>query len=64
MNTLTAEDFVVLKLALDMLSRHTDGEIAKARWKGSNAKKLSLLTMRQQIINARSKIVRCREVPS
>jgi hypothetical protein len=59
-SSLNAQDFNILKLALDMLSKHTEGEIAKAGWKGSNAKKLSLLTMRQQITDTRNKLAQCR----
>jgi hypothetical protein len=61
---LTAEDFVVLILALDSMLKHTESELLKARRHSNNAKQLAMLTMRQQITSMRTKIVRHREAQS
>lgn len=53
---LDAQDLLVLHLSLDMMSRYTDDELAKARKQSNNAKQLSMLAMRQQIANARGKL--------
>lgn len=63
MSALDAQDFLVLHLALDMLSRHTDNELTQARQKGNSAKQMAMITMRTQIANVRAK-VSAMEVPS
>lgn len=56
MSVLNTHDFVVLLIALDLLSKHTDDELSKARQQGNNAKQMAMLTMRQQIVKVRSKM--------
>lgn len=57
MSALDQQDFLVIHLALDMLGRHTDNELAEARRKGSNAtRQLTLITMRTRIAAVRVKI--------
>lgn len=56
MSTLDAQDLLILHLALDMLSRHTDNELAQARRKENGAKQMAMITMRQRIANVRAKV--------
>lgn len=56
MTALDAQDFLVIHLALDMLSKHADNELAQARRKGNSAKQMAMITMRQQIANLRAKV--------
>lgn len=48
------QDFLVLHLALDLLSKYTD-ELSKACNQNST-KNMAMLTMRQQIANVRTKL--------
>lgn len=50
------QDFLVLSLALDLLTRFTDGELAKARRQNNNAKQAAMLNMREQIATVRAKV--------
>jgi hypothetical protein len=57
MNALDAEDFLVLHLALDLLSKYAEGELSKARQhNNTSAKQLALLNMRQHVKNVRGKL--------
>lgn len=62
-DTLTTDDYKIILLGLDMLSKHADIELAHARKHGNNAKQLAMQVMRQQILNARIKIMRRRGTP-
>jgi hypothetical protein len=57
MSALDEQDFVVIYLALDMLGRHSDTELAEARLKGGNSvKQMALIAMRQRVANVRVKL--------
>lgn len=57
MNALDAQDFVILHLALDLLSKHADDELAKARKQtNTSAKQMAMITMRQRIATVRAKV--------
>ena len=57
MIALNPQDIVVLYLALDMLGRHADIELSKARKQiNASARQLAMITMRQQIANVRAKL--------
>lgn len=55
MNALEAQDFIVLHLALDLLSKHTADEVSKTS-KQNGTKHIAMLTMREQIANVRTKL--------
>lgn len=63
MRPLDEQDFLILHLALDMLSTHTDNELTQARKKGNSAKQMTMITMRQRIVVVRAK-VSALEVPT
>jgi hypothetical protein len=50
---LDAQDFLVLHLALDLLSKQTADELSKAR---TSAKRLAMTVMRSQIEAVRAKL--------
>lgn len=56
MTALDAWDFAVLSLALDMLSHHTDVELASAQLRYNTRKRFALLAMRRQIVEVRAKL--------
>jgi hypothetical protein len=54
---LDSQDFLTLALALDMLSKHVEGELTKASQQNSaSVKQLALLNMRQHVKNVRAKL--------
>ena len=56
MNGLDAQDFAILGLALDLLSRYTNCELLKARRARNNAKQEAMIAMRTQIVTVRRKL--------
>jgi hypothetical protein len=57
MIALDPQNFVVLYLALDMLGRHAENELSKARKQNNaGAKQMAMIAMRQQIANVRVKL--------
>ena len=57
MTALDAWDFAVLSLALDMLSHHTDVELASVQVRYNTRRRFAMLAMRRQIIEVRAKLV-------
>lgn len=57
MTNLDAEDVVVILLGLDILTDFTGYEMSKAVQRRNPAKLLSMQIIRQQIANARVKVV-------
>jgi transcriptional regulator with XRE-family HTH domain len=55
MNALDQQDFIVLYLALDMLGRYAETELARA---SSAAKRMAMLTMRQRVAGVRAKLAK------
>lgn len=53
---LDAQDREILGLALDLLSSHTDAELANARKRNNHAKQLAMQNMRQRIANVRIRL--------
>lgn len=56
MSALDADELAVLLLALNLLDRQTDTELAQARRKGNSAKQFAMITMRQRIASVRVKL--------
>jgi hypothetical protein len=54
---LDPQDFLTLTLALDMLSKHVEGELLKACQQNSTSvKQLAMRNMRQHVRNVRAKL--------
>lgn len=54
--TLDAEDFVLIFLALDLLCKHTQVELANARKHNNNAKQAAMINMRSRLLIVRAKV--------
>lgn len=61
MTSLDAQDFLVLYLALDMLTRHAENELAQA---ANSTKRMAMLTMRQRAASVRAKLVELEKSPT
>ena len=53
---LNRDDIKIILLGLDMLSKHSDIELAHARKHGNNAKQLAMQALRTQILSTRTKL--------
>lgn len=63
MSAFDTQDFLVLHLALDMLSKYTENELAQARKNGRSTKTMAMMMMRTHIASVRAKVF-AMEVPS
>jgi hypothetical protein len=62
MIALDEQDFEILTVAVDLMGKHIDNELAEARRRGNNAKQMAMITMRTRIAVVRVKLA-TRELP-